>query len=38
MAFEQLKERHAQVWGSAPFENIAELIADTHDELAARLG
>ena len=38
MAFEQLKQRHAEMWGSAPFENIAELIADTHDVLAARLG
>ena len=31
MAFEQLKERHAFVWGSAPFENVAESIADVHD-------
>ncbi|RDI75335.1 Methyltransferase domain [Gaiella occulta] len=38
MAFEQLKQRHAEVWSSAPFENIAETIADTHDELAERLG
>lgn len=37
MAFEELKQRHAVVWGSAPFENIAPLIADMHDELVARL-
>lgn len=37
MAFEELKQRHAVVWDSAPFENIAPLIADMHDELVARL-
>lgn len=37
MAFEELKQRHAAVWGSAPFERIAPLIADMHDELVQRL-
>jgi hypothetical protein len=30
MAFEQLKERHAAMWGSAPFERIATTLADMH--------
>jgi SAM-dependent methyltransferase len=38
MAFEQLKERHAAIWGSAPFEKVAGTIEDVHDELIARIG
>ena len=30
MAFEDLKERHAAMWGSAPFERIAGTLADMH--------
>jgi ubiquinone/menaquinone biosynthesis C-methylase UbiE len=30
MAFEQLKERQAFVWGSGPFEQVADTIADIH--------
>ena len=30
MAFEELKERHAAMWGSAPFERIAWTLADMH--------
>jgi SAM-dependent methyltransferase len=30
MAFEQLKERQSFVWGNAPFEEVAEAIADVH--------
>ena len=30
MAFEELTQRHAAVWSSAPFENVAELISDMH--------
>jgi ubiquinone/menaquinone biosynthesis C-methylase UbiE len=30
MAFEQLKERQSFVWGNAPFEEIADTIADVH--------
>jgi len=37
MAFEELTQRHATVWSSAPFENVAELIADMHDALVERL-
>jgi ubiquinone/menaquinone biosynthesis C-methylase UbiE len=37
MAFEELTTRHAVVWGSAPFEIIADNIADMHDTLVAAL-
>jgi 2-polyprenyl-3-methyl-5-hydroxy-6-metoxy-1,4-benzoquinol methylase len=37
MAFEELKQRQSAVWGSAPFENVAELIANIHDHLVAEL-
>lgn len=37
MAFEELTTRHAQVWSSAPFERIAEVITEMHDTLADRL-
>jgi SAM-dependent methyltransferase len=30
MAFEELKERHAAMWGSAPFERIAGTLAEMH--------
>jgi len=30
MGFEQLKERHAAMWGSAPFERIASTLAEMH--------
>jgi SAM-dependent methyltransferase len=30
MAFEQLKERQSFVWGNAPFEDVADTIADIH--------
>ena len=35
MAFEQLKERHAAMWGSAPFERIAETLEDMHRTIVA---
>ena len=38
MAFEQLKERHSFVWGSAPFEHVAETIADVHDSIVEAVG
>ena len=31
MPFEELKNRHAAMWGSAPFERIAETLADMHE-------
>jgi SAM-dependent methyltransferase len=37
MAFEELTSRQAVMWGSAPFENIAETISDMHVELVERL-
>jgi SAM-dependent methyltransferase len=37
MAFEQLKERHAMAWGSAPFENMVDGIADVHEHLVREL-
>ena len=37
MAFEELTRRHATIWSSAPFENIAELISDMHLALVERL-
>jgi len=37
VAFEELTTRHAQVWSSAPFERIAEVITEMHDTLADRL-
>lgn len=37
MAFEELTQRHAGVWSSAPFENIAETINDMHEALVDRL-
>ena len=37
MAFEELTTRHAQVWGSAPFERIAGIITEMHVALVERL-
>src|SRR5712691_5068062 len=37
MAFEQLKQRQSVVWGSAPFENVADEVSDVHDQLVAEL-
>ena len=37
MAFEELKQRQSVVWGSGPFERVAEQIADVHDKLVAEL-
>ena len=33
MAFEELKERQAAMWGSAPFENIAPTLVDMYDAI-----
>ena len=35
MAFEELKERHAAMWGSAPFERIAGTLAEMHEAIVA---
>ena len=37
MAFESLKTRHAEMWGSAPWERMAETLAPLHDHLVAEL-
>ena len=37
MAFEELKERHAAMWGSAPFENVAWTLADMHERVVAAM-
>ena len=37
MAFEELTTKHAQVWSSAPFERIAEVITEMHVALVERL-
>ncbi len=33
MPFEELKERHAMMWGSAPFERIAVTLAEMHEAI-----
>ena len=38
MAFEELKERHAAMWGSAPFEHVAGTLADMHEAIVAAVG
>lgn len=37
MAFEELKERHAAMWGSAPFERVAWTLADMHERLVGAM-
>lgn len=37
MAFEELKQRHAAMWGSAPFEQIAGTLADMHEAIIGRV-
>lgn len=37
--FEELKAKQSEMWGSAPFENVADrLLGDIHDHLVSRLG
>ena len=38
MTFEELKERHAAMWGSAPFERIAGTLADMHRAIVDGVG
>ena len=38
MAFEELKERQAAMWGSAPFENIAPALADMYEAIIGAVG
>jgi ubiquinone/menaquinone biosynthesis C-methylase UbiE len=37
MAFEELKQRQASMWGAGPFENVANEIANVHDHLVRAL-
>lgn len=37
MTFEELKQRHAVVWGSGPYQRITETIADVHRAVIERL-
>jgi SAM-dependent methyltransferase len=37
MAFEELKQRASVAWGAAPFEKVADQIANIHDRLVAEL-
>jgi SAM-dependent methyltransferase len=37
MPFEQLKEKHAVVWGAGPYQGVTETIADIHGEVIERL-
>ena len=38
MAFEELKQRQGVVWGSGPFEVVAETIADVHRDVVEAAG
>jgi SAM-dependent methyltransferase len=38
MAFEELKQRQGVVWGSGPFEVVAETIADVHTAVVDAIG
>src|SRR5436190_56146 len=38
MTFEELKERQGVVWGSGPFEVVAETIADVHRAVIEAVG
>jgi SAM-dependent methyltransferase len=37
VAFEELKRRQSEIWGSGSFEAVADHLAPMHDELVARL-
>ena len=38
MGFEELKQRHAAMWGSAPFERIARTLDEMHRTIVERVG
>jgi SAM-dependent methyltransferase len=38
VSFERLKEQQSQIWGSAPWERVAETLTGLHDDLLGRLG
>jgi ubiquinone/menaquinone biosynthesis C-methylase UbiE len=37
MAYEELKARHSAMWGSGPYEKVADSIADIHELVIERL-
>jgi ubiquinone/menaquinone biosynthesis C-methylase UbiE len=37
VAFEELKEKQAVIWGTGPYQNITETITDVHERVVARL-
>jgi SAM-dependent methyltransferase len=37
MAFEELKQKHGTMWGSGPYQNVTDTIADVHELLVERL-
>src|ERR687894_3158597 len=37
MAFEELKQRQAGMWGNGPYQNITETLVDIHDLVVERL-
>jgi RNA polymerase-interacting CarD/CdnL/TRCF family regulator len=37
MPFEELKQRQSVVWGSGPYQGIAETVADLHRDVVQRL-
>ena len=37
MPFEELKQRHAVVWGAGPYQGVTETITDVHEALIERL-
>jgi SAM-dependent methyltransferase len=37
LAFEELKRRHAVIWGSGPYQGITETVADIHGVVIERL-
>jgi SAM-dependent methyltransferase len=38
MGFEELKARQREVWGSAPWERVAETLSDLHEAVVEQLG
>lgn len=37
MGFQEVKDRQRSIWGSAPWEHVAEALSDLHDDLIERL-
>jgi SAM-dependent methyltransferase len=37
MAFEELKQRQGVMWGSGPYQNVTDTIADIHEAVVAKL-